>query len=82
MAGQMNEAQTKLIASFKEDLQRNVPDAYAYLCEETAGAATGLEYYGILGTAVKAAFERGLIPAHYKEKVISVEKAVRKIYGG
>lgn len=81
MAGQMYEAQTKVIASFKEDLQRNVPDAFAYLCEETGAAATGLEYYGMLGAAVKAAFECGLIPAHYKEKIITVEKAVRKIYG-
>lgn len=82
MARQMYTAQTKIILSFKEEFQPNVPDAYAFLCEETGGAATGLEYYGMFGATVKAAFDRGLIPAQHKKKVISVEKAARKIYAG
>lgn len=80
MAGPMYDRQVEVINQFKDELRRELPEAFSYLDKETEGAATGLEYYGMLRSAIKQAMENGLIPKSYAKKVRKTDDAIRYIF--
>jgi hypothetical protein len=69
-----------IVEQFKAELRLDLPDAFSYLSNETEGAATSLEYYGMLRNAIMQAKENGLIPISYIKKIMEVDKAICSIF--
>ena len=70
------EEQSKIVVEFLDEIKNNLPEVFTFIKEETLGAATGLEYHGMLGKAVRSAFDKGLIPSTYKEKIARLEESI------
>lgn len=76
----MYDAEVLVIDQLKAELKREAPHAFHYLERETAGASTGLEYYGMLQVALENALRSGLIPQQSCDAIEAAAAAIGRMY--